>query len=332
MKDKHHQTCLYYTCREGKYETSKYLIEECGLPINEKDFYGQHPIYYAAREGKLNVCELLTEKGADVNLEDKFGQSCLYYAIRQGHYDVVDFLIKKGIDVNKVDKKKQTPVTYAEKLGQGKIVDLLVNNGGIRPEPKKKEKKEKKKEPNPEEEQMNKQEMINNIQQPKKNILVKITPNGDKIPLSEEEMEQFKKEYPDLCKLLYDKAELDKITSAASDDLKIIDSWEKIAKKLLNIVWKHKDAHLFHRPVNPIELGIDDYFDKIKHPMDFSTIKKKLNGYHYRNCQEFVNDMKLVFDNCYLYNGTESLVGHMCTNVKQEYEKVYTQLEIEKLL
>ena len=119
---------------------------------------------------------------------------------------------------------------------------------------------------------------------------------------------------------------------AMNTPLKIIDSWEKIAKKLLNIVWKHKDAHLFHRPVNPIELGIDDYFDKIKHPMDFSTIKKKLNGYHYRNCQEFVNDMKLVFDNCYLYNGTESLVGHMCTNVKQEYEKVYTQLEIEKLL
>lgn len=333
MKDKHLQTCLYYTCREGKYETSKYLIEECGVPINEKDVYGQHPIYYASREGKLKVCELLVEKGADVNLEDKFGQTCLFYAIRQGHYDVVDFLIKIGIDVNKVDKKKQTPVTYAEKMNQGKIVDLLVSNGGVKPEPKKKEKKEKKKaEPSPEEEKLSKQELISNIQQPKKNVLVKITPSGEKVPLSDEELEKFKKDYPELCKLLYNKAELSNLTEKASEDLKVIDSWEKPAKKLMNLIWKHKEAHLFHKPVNPLELGINDYFDKIKHPMDFSTIKKKLNNSIYRNCQEFVDDMQLVFDNCYLYNGETSFVGKMCTNVKQEYEKLYSQFGIEKLV
>jgi len=44
-KDKYNQTCLYYALREGKYESSKYLIEECNLPLNEKDIYGQNPIY-----------------------------------------------------------------------------------------------------------------------------------------------------------------------------------------------------------------------------------------------------------------------------------------------
>jgi hypothetical protein len=52
-----------------------------------------------------------------------------------------------------------------------------------------------------------------------------------------------------------------------------------------------------------MELGIPDYFDIIKRPMDFSTIKKKINNYQYRNCQEFCDDMNLVFDNCLLYNG-----------------------------
>ena len=142
-KDKYEQTCLYYTVREGKYETSKYLIENCHLPINEKDIYGQNPIYYAARDGHLNLCVLLVEKGSDVNLEDKFGQTCIFYAIREGHYDIVEFLIKHGANVNKIDKKKQTPVSYAMKHNKEKIVELLVNNGGRKPEPKAKNNKDK---------------------------------------------------------------------------------------------------------------------------------------------------------------------------------------------
>ena len=66
FKDKHEQTCLYYTAREGKYLTSKYLIENCKLPINERDIYGQNPIYYSAREGHYNLCRLFIEKGSNI--------------------------------------------------------------------------------------------------------------------------------------------------------------------------------------------------------------------------------------------------------------------------
>ena len=197
FKDKHQQTCLYYTAREGKYLTSKYLIEECNIPINDKYIYGQHPIYYACREGHLNLCELLVEKGADVNLEDKYGQTCVFYAIRQGHYDIVHYLLKHGLNVNKIDKKKQTPVSYAEKIGQSKIMELLLNNGGIKPDNKSKKKNENKNKKSnkksPEEEQMNKQEMIDSIQKPKKHILVKILESGKKIELKEEKKKKIKK-------------------------------------------------------------------------------------------------------------------------------------------
>lgn len=81
--DKFCQTCLYYVCREGKYNCCKFLIEECGLNVNSIDLYGQTPIYYAAREGHLDVIKLLVEKGADVNLEDKYGDICMFYAVRK---------------------------------------------------------------------------------------------------------------------------------------------------------------------------------------------------------------------------------------------------------
>jgi len=55
--------------------------------------------------------------------------------------------------------------------------------------------------------------------------------------------------------------------------LKNVDSWERFAKKLIGQLWKVKDAELFHKPVDPIDLGIPDYCDIITNPMDFSTIK-----------------------------------------------------------
>ena len=336
FKDKHQQTCLYYTAREGLYLTSKYLIEECKVPINEKDVYGQHPIYYACREGHLNVCELLINEGADINLEDKYGQTCVFYAIRQGHYDIVNYLLKHGLNVNKIDKKKQTPVSYAEKIGQTKIMELLLNNGGIKPENKSKKKNDNKNKKGnkktPEEEQMSKQEMIESIQKPKKHILVKILESGEKIALNDEEIEEFKKKNPEAARLLYNKEELEKEKKNINEDLYLHENWEKNAKKLITMLWKVKDADLFYKPVDPIELGLPTYFEVIKNPMDFSTIKRKLANYSYTNFNEFCQDMNLVFDNCYLFNGKETNIGNMCTNVKNQYEKFYQQLGMDKFL
>ena len=77
------------------------------------------------------------------------------------------------------------------------------------------------------------------------------------------------------------------LTENAKKELLYYDSWEKQAKKLMNSLWKVKDADLFHKPVDPIELGIPDYLNVIKNPMDFSTIKKKLNNNVYTNFKEF---------------------------------------------
>jgi E1A/CREB-binding protein len=41
-------------------------------------------------------------------------------------------------------------------------------------------------------------------------------------------------------------------------------------------LWKANQAWIFHKPVDPEELEIPDYFDVVTKPMDFSTIKNKL--------------------------------------------------------
>jgi ankyrin repeat protein len=344
LKDKFEQTCLYYTCREGKNLSSKYLVEECGLNANEIDIYGQTPIYYSVRDHKLETVKVMIDLGANINIEDKYGQTCLFYAIREGHYDIVELLIEKGANVNQVDKKKRTPYSFAEKYNFQNICDLLLKNGANKPISKinaeKRGRKEKKKSLKERFDNDNEENKLNNeneeltmedIQKTRKCYLIKIE-NGKKIPLTNEEINIFKKEHEDIYKYLVDEKEREKLKENADNSLLYFDTWEKQAKKLINMLWKVKGAYLFHKPVDPIELGIPDYFQIIKNPMDFSTIKKKLSNNLYTNFKQFTEDIKLTFDNCYLYNGADSSVGLACTVIKNEYQKLYDQMGMEKFL
>jgi bromodomain-containing factor 1 len=52
-----------------------------------------------------------------------------------------------------------------------------------------------------------------------------------------------------------------------------------------------------------LELGLLDYPDIVKRPMDFSTIKKALlKGGKYVTFEDVFNDVQLIWDNCKTYN------------------------------
>ncbi|CAJ0942410.1 unnamed protein product, partial [Mesorhabditis belari] len=77
------------------------------------------------------------------------------------------------------------------------------------------------------------------------------------------------------------------------------------------------DAIPFRVPVEAILLGIPDYLDIVKHPMDLSTICHKLNRGKYRNVWEFCDDMWLMFDNAWLYNEKNSEVYNYATRLSE---------------
>lgn len=80
-------------------------------------------------------------------------------------------------------------------------------------------------------------------------------------------------------------------------------NWEKVATKVLNNIWKLKGSFWFYEPVDTVKFNIMDYFEIITNPMDLGTLKKKLNHNAYTKADEFVSDMRLIFSNCYRYNG-----------------------------
>ena len=63
--------------------------------------------------------------------------------------------------------------------------------------------------------------------------------------------------------------------------------------------------------------------------MDFGTVKQRLNSNYYHRMQEFVDDLDLVFLNCARFNGEESSVSRMGKCVRDEFKRLYEQLNIE---
>ncbi|KAG6038869.1 hypothetical protein E4U19_007915 [Claviceps sp. Clav32 group G5] len=57
----------------------------------------------------------------------------------------------------------------------------------------------------------------------------------------------------------------------------------------------------FRDPVEPSEDGVPDYLDKVKNPMDLSTMKAKMDRHEYATEQDFLTDMRQIFENCFTY-------------------------------
>ncbi|OZC06354.1 hypothetical protein X798_06658 [Onchocerca flexuosa] len=88
-----------------------------------------------------------------------------------------------------------------------------------------------------------------------------------------------------------------------------------VVDKLLSM----EESIPFRIPVDPDILGIPDYFDIVKKPMDLSTVSRKLDTGEYKNPWDFNDDMWLMFDNAWLYNRKNSKVYKYCNKLSEVF-------------
>ncbi|PAA54029.1 hypothetical protein BOX15_Mlig004054g1 [Macrostomum lignano] len=67
----------------------------------------------------------------------------------------------------------------------------------------------------------------------------------------------------------------------------------------------------FLEPVDVVGLGLTDYLDIVSHPMDLSTMRKKLESGSYSEPEQFASDFRLMLDNCFKYNPSQSEVHRL---------------------
>nr|XP_023021015.1 bromodomain adjacent to zinc finger domain protein 1A [Leptinotarsa decemlineata] len=98
-------------------------------------------------------------------------------------------------------------------------------------------------------------------------------------------------------------------------------------QELLTEVMRHDDAWPFLRPVPKNE--VPDYYDVITKPMDFGTIKYKLNMGEYAEDGQLMQDVVLVFENCNTYNDTDADVYKCGVRLLRFFEKKAKELGLK---
>ncbi|KAM4576140.1 bromodomain-containing protein 3b isoform 1-T3 [Odontesthes bonariensis] len=100
---------------------------------------------------------------------------------------------------------------------------------------------------------------------------------------------------------------------------------EMLSKKHAAYAWP------FYKPVDAEALELHDYHDIIKHPMDLSTVRKKMDKSEYSDPQSFATDVRLMFSNCYKYNPPDHEVVAMARKLQDVFEMRFAKIPDEGL-
>ena len=82
----------------------------------------------------------------------------------------------------------------------------------------------------------------------------------------------------------------------------------------------------FYKPVDAGLLGLHDYHEIIKKPMDLGTVKAKMDERSYRSAAEFAGDVRMIFTNCYKYNPPDHDVVAMARKLQDVFEMRYAKI------
>lgn len=93
----------------------------------------------------------------------------------------------------------------------------------------------------------------------------------------------------------------------------------KLVEKLFGDLIRHEDAEPFMKPVR--KRDAPDYYTIIQCPMDFSKIRDNMNESKYSDYSKVIDDIKLIFQNCFEYNMDKSEIYKTGERLKKYFEK-----------
>ncbi|XP_059305194.1 uncharacterized protein LOC132056838 [Lycium ferocissimum] len=101
---------------------------------------------------------------------------------------------------------------------------------------------------------------------------------------------------------------------------------EKRLLELILDVLQRRDTHeIFAEPVDPFE--VEDYYEIIKEPMDFGTMRAKLHEGMYQNLQQFEHDAFLIPKNAMHFNASGTVYFRQARAIYELAKKVFNVLK-----
>ncbi|XP_033726469.1 ankycorbin-like [Pecten maximus] len=105
------------------------LPSESKVDINTRDKKGRNSLFYAARNGDVQVAKKFLESGGDINRADNFGVTPLHEATERSQIDIIDILIQFDCNLNVKNILGQTPLMRAVLYDDLDVVKILNKAG-----------------------------------------------------------------------------------------------------------------------------------------------------------------------------------------------------------
>lgn len=122
------EPAMWHAANNGRLEVMELLLDR-GADLDARYNFGYTILMKAAFNDYAKVVEFMLDKGADPNIKNEFGGTPLMFAAGLGGTEVVQLLLDKGVDVNAVDENGKTALMYAAKEGRTENVRLLKQAG-----------------------------------------------------------------------------------------------------------------------------------------------------------------------------------------------------------
>lgn len=91
--------------------------------------------------------------------------------------------------------------------------------------------------------------------------------------------------------------------------------------KVTNKLYDYSLSNFFRQPVNPVEDGCEDYFERIKRPMDLGTVLQNLKDNKYQSIEQWKNDMNQIWKNAMIYNEPSSPIYIIAQDLSELFKK-----------
>ncbi|KAH7301603.1 hypothetical protein KP509_23G034300 [Ceratopteris richardii] len=103
-------------------------------------------------------------------------------------------------------------------------------------------------------------------------------------------------------------------------------SGKKVLRRVLDKLQKIDTFGTFSEPVDAKE--VPDYYEIIKEPMDFGTMRRRISVNHYTNLDLFKKDINAICNNAMTFNAAGTVYHRQARSIKAAAEKIINALEM----
>ncbi|KAA8517610.1 hypothetical protein F0562_015084 [Nyssa sinensis] len=102
---------------------------------------------------------------------------------------------------------------------------------------------------------------------------------------------------------------------------------KRILELILDILQRRDTNEIFAEPVDPDE--VEDYYEIIKEPMDFGTMRAKLHEGMYKSLEQFEHDVFLISRNAMHFNSSATIYFRQARAIQELAKKVFHVLKTD---